>query len=160
MSNDPLEFFDSLGSGPRYGGRYVPRKIAEPNSSRVVTMAVSAFVAVIVGGSFLALWSRPADKPAKPSPHDTMIATARRMAKEQVLQNLTHPLDASFPAVPEVTTEGDDSVFRVESTVKAKNGFGGELTYRWKVVLVRRQEDRGDSLANQWSAISCDIDNK
>jgi SLA1 homology domain 1, SHD1 len=94
----------------------------------------------------------------KASQRDDLNASASVMAKDYVLKFLKHPDDASFGlwSVPEVRTNEDQSVFYVESTVKAKNDFGGELTYRWAVILRRVQ----DSQANQWTLVSCAIDDK
>jgi hypothetical protein len=52
--SDSLDFLESLGAGPRFGGRYVPRKIAKPNYAGAVTLAVLAFVGIVFGGAYIA----------------------------------------------------------------------------------------------------------
>jgi hypothetical protein len=64
-------------------------------------------------------------------------AAAAEISKEYVLRFLKHPDDASFGfwSAPEVKANPQHDTFLVSSTVKAKNDFGAELTYRWETIV-------------------------
>ncbi len=56
--------------------------------------------------------------------------------KHYVRDCLRFPGDASFPWLGcDVTSNKEGDVFACEGTVKAKNGFGAELTYRWAAIV-------------------------
>jgi hypothetical protein len=79
---------------------------------------------------------------------------AGERSKDFVLQFLKHPDDASFGvfATPDVTHNETRNVFYCRSTVKAKNDFGMQLTYRWETIISFE--------SNTWSLVSCQIDGK
>lgn len=68
---------------------------------------------------------------------------ARLMAQDFAKQHLTHPSTAKFPFFSGGDTflNAAKGQWHVTGKVKAKNVFGLELTYRWKVVVRRVQGD-------------------
>jgi hypothetical protein len=61
---------------------------------------------------------------------------AERACKNYVRDSLKWPDDASFPWLSgEVTSNKQGDVFGCQGTVKAKNGFGAELTYHWGAIV-------------------------
>jgi len=81
-------------------------------------------------------------------------AGAVTISQDYVRKFLKHPDDASFDSwdAPEVKWNPAGDTFFVSSKVKAKNDFGGELTYRWATILTLK--------ANTWDLVSCVIDDK
>ena len=81
-------------------------------------------------------------------------ARAENVSKKYVRKFLKHPDDASFGfwSVPEIKCNAGRDTFFVSSTVKAKNDFGAELTYRWATIVFL---DGG-----AWKLVSCVIDDK
>jgi hypothetical protein len=62
---------------------------------------------------------------------------ATLVSQEYVRKFLKFPDDADFGfwTVPDVRSNLAGDTFNVESTVKAKNGFGAQLTYRWQTIV-------------------------
>jgi len=83
-----------------------------------------------------------------------MRSRAEKAAKGYVLKFLKHPGDASFGfwATPETLWNPAGDTFFLSSTVKAKNDFGAELTYRWGVIVFYN--------GTGWRLVQCVIDDK
>jgi hypothetical protein len=85
---------------------------------------------------------------------DQRKMSAEQFSKEYVRKFLKHPDDASFGFwdTPEITWNPERDTFFVSSKVKAKNGFGAELTYQWATILTLE--------GNTWQLVSCVIDDE
>jgi len=79
-------------------------------------------------------------------------AHAETFSEKCVKRFLKHPDDASFGlwSVPDIRWNAQRTAFYVSSTVKAKNDFGGQLTYRWQTIVLLDGEI--------WKLVSCAID--
>ncbi|MCH8042381.1 MAG: hypothetical protein IID44_01560 [Planctomycetes bacterium] len=63
--------------------------------------------------------------------------SAYDIAQDYVKKFLKYPLDASFPWFDySVSSSKGGNVFWVTSTVEAKNAFGAQLTYPWRVCIL------------------------
>ena len=81
-------------------------------------------------------------------------ADAVQVSKDYVRAFLKHPDDAEFGIwdMPEIRKNPAGTTFYVSSKVKAKNDFGGLLTYRWATIVT------WDGIT--WKLVSCAIDDK